>query len=73
MKSATNRFAGRIVDLSGRADLLKLTILQDCDAGGERHRLDLIMRDIDDRRAGLLMKSLDLHAHVDAQLGVEVG
>ena len=73
MKSATKRLDGRIVDLVGRADLLQLAILQHRDLGRERHRLDLVVRDIDDRRAGLLMQPLDLDAHVDAQLGVEIG
>ena len=63
----------RIVDLGGRADLLQLAILQDGDLGRKRHRLDLIVRDIDDRRSGLLVQPLDLDAHVDAQLGVEIG
>ena len=31
------------------------------------------MRDIDDRRLHALVQALDLGAHVDAQLGVEVG
>src|ERR1700722_1401519 len=62
----------RIVNLHGRPDLLQLAILQDSNLGRKRHRLDLIVRDIDDRCSGLLMKPLDLDTHVDAKLGVEI-
>ena len=72
MKSATKRLFGRVVDLVRGADLLQLSILEDSDLCRERHRLDLVVRDIDDCRARLLMQALDLNAHVDAQLGVEV-
>ena len=61
-----------IVDLARGADLLQFAVLQNGDLGRERHRLDLIVSDIDDRRSGRLMKALDLDAHVDAKLCVEV-
>ena len=38
-----------------------------------RHRLDLVVGDIDDGGADALMQPLDLHPHLDAQLGVEIG
>ena len=38
----------------------------------ERHRLDLVVGDIDDGGLELLVQLLDLGPHVDAQLGVEV-
>ena len=62
-----------VVDLVGRADLLQFAVLQHRDLGRQRHRLDLVVRDVDDGRARLLMQAFDLNAHVDAQLGVEVG
>ena len=47
--------------------------MHDDDAVGHRHRLDLVVGDIDRGGLELLMQRLDLGAHVDAQLGVEVG
>ena len=48
-------------------------VVHDHDAVGERHRLDLVVGDID--RGGLhhLVHALDLDPHLHAQLGVEVG
>ena len=40
---------------------------------GQRHRLDLVVGDVDDGLAEALVQLLDLDAHLDAQLGVEVG
>ena len=48
MKSATKRFAGVFVDLRRRADLLQDAVLQHGDLGGQRHGLDLVVRDVDD-------------------------
>ena len=53
--------------------LLDHAVAQQHDAVGKRHRLDLIMRDIDHGRGDLLVEALDLAAHLVAQLGVEVG
>ena len=39
----------------------------------ERHRFNLIVRDINNRLAKLLMKFLDLSAHFDAKFRVEIG
>ena len=47
--------------------------MHDGDARGERHRLDLVVRDVDRRLAYTLVQLLDLGAHVDAQLRVEIG
>ena len=62
----------RIVNLGRRPDLLQLTILQDGDLGRKRHRLNLIVRDIDDCCSSLLVEPLDFNAHVDAQLSVKI-
>ncbi len=56
-----------------RADLLDLAGAQHDDLVGQRHRLDLVVRDVDHRRAELLVQLGDLEPHLDAQLGVEVG
>jgi hypothetical protein len=66
------RASRRVVDLVRGAHLLQLSILENGDLCRERHRLDLVVRDVDDCRARLLMQALDFDAHVDAKLGVEV-
>ena len=38
---------------------------------GQRHRLDLVVRDVEHRRAEVLLDALELEAQVVAQLGVE--
>ena len=47
--------------------------MHDRDAGRQGHRLDLIVRHIDRRLADPLMQLLDLGAHIDAQLRIEIG
>ena len=42
------------------------------DARAERHRLDLVVRDVDGRDPETLVEACQLGAHVDAQLRVEV-
>ena len=64
---------GPVVEFERRADLFDAPGVHHHDAVGHRHRLDLIVRDIDDRRLQRLMQRLDLGAHLHAQLGVEVG
>jgi hypothetical protein len=44
----------------------------DDDAVGHRHRLDLVVGDVDGGRAEPALEKLDLGAHLDAELGVEV-
>ncbi|ORE91266.1 phenol hydroxylase [Aurantimonas sp. 22II-16-19i] len=66
--------AGRIVvDLLRRADLLDPALAHHRDAGGQRHRLDLVVGDVNDGRLQLLVQALQLGAHLGAQLGVEIG
>ena len=43
------------------------------DARRHRHRLDLVVGDIDDGGADALVQPLDLHPHLDAQFGIEIG
>ena len=61
-----------VVDLEGRADLLDAALVEDGDAVPERHRLDLVVGDVDHRRPELGLQVLDLGAHVRTQLRVEV-
>ena len=42
-------------------------------SGGQRHRLNLVVGDVDRRLAEALIKLLNLGAHLDAQFGVEIG
>ena len=42
------------------------------DAVGERHRLDLVVGDVDGGDLELALQVLDLHPHRGAELGVEV-
>ena len=62
-----------VVDLQRRPDLLHAPLVEDGDAVAERHRLDLVVGDVDHRRAQLGLQVLDLRADVGPQLRVEVG
>jgi hypothetical protein len=54
-------------------DLLDLALAHDDDAVAHRHRLDLVVGDVDRRRLDLALDPGDLRAHLDAELRVEVG
>ena len=73
MKPATNRLAGRSIELERCAHLLDATRVHHDDLVGHGHRLDLVVGDIDRRRLQPLVQFLDLGAHLHAQLGVEIG
>ena len=60
-------------EVERRALLLDHAVLHEHDPVGERHRLDLVVGDVDHRRGDLLVQPLDLAAHLVAELGVEVG
>ena len=62
-----------VVQLLGRPDLLELALVHDRDPGAHRHRLDLVVGDVDRGRAEALVEARDLGARLDAELGVEVG
>ena len=62
-----------VIDLVRRTDLFDLSAIHHDDPVGEGHRLDLVMGDVDGCHRDLLMNLLDLHSHLDAQFGVEVG
>ena len=61
-----------VVQLLRLRDLLKLALAHDRDAVAHRHRLDLVVRDVDRRHAEVVLELADLGAHLDAQLRVEV-
>ena len=61
-----------VVEIERRSDLLDSAVVQDDDLVGHRHRFDLVVSDIDDRRLQSLMKLLDFRAHLHAQFGVEI-
>ena len=63
-----------VVEVERRADLLDSLVLHDRDPVGERHRLDLVVGDVDHGRRGEpMMQALDLVAQLVPELGVEVG
>ena len=62
-----------VIELHRRTDLLDQPGVQHHDPVGERHRLDLVVGDVDHRRAGHVLVQLgDLDAGRDAQRRVEV-
>ena len=62
----------RVVELERRADLLDAAVVHDDDLVGHGHRLDLVVGDVDGGGLQPLVQVLDLGAHRDAELGVEV-
>ena len=55
-----------------RPELLELAVRHHRDPVAERHRLDLVVRDVDRRDAQARVQALQLGAHLDAELRVEV-
>ena len=72
MKLATNRLTGRAVELLGRRHLLQHAEAHDRYAMAERHRLDLVVGDVEHRHRQGALQAGDLGAHLHAQLGVQV-
>ena len=62
-----------VVQLHRRADLLKHAAEHDRHAIAERHRLGLVVGDVDGGRVEPALDPGDLGAHLHAQLGVQVG
>ena len=60
------------IDLERRADLRDPAVVHDADAVAERHRLDLVVGDVDHRRFEPAMELRDLLAGRGAQARVEV-
>ena len=61
-----------VVELLRRVDLLQLPVAHDRDAVAHRHRLGLVVRDVQRRGAELLVQPRDVRAHLHPQLGVQV-
>jgi hypothetical protein len=73
MNPATKAFAGTVVDLGRRRVLLHHAVVHHRDLVRHRHRLELVVRDVDGRRLEPHVQPLQLAAHRHAQLRVEVG
>ena len=71
-ESGDKQIRGPMVDFVRRRVLLEKTFLEDRDAAGQRHRLHLIVRDVQRDDTQLMLQVLQLGAHVDAQTGVEI-
>ena len=72
-EAGNKEVAGLLVELGGGIHLLHDAVLHDDDAGTERHGLGLVVRDVDNRGAEAVVQLGDLGAHLDTELGVEVG
>ena len=64
---------GPQIELLRRPDLDDPPFVHHGDLVGDRHRLLLVVGDVDRRDRQGLLEAADLAAHVDAELGVEVG
>ncbi len=64
---------GVVVKVAGRIDLLEAALANDGDAIAHRHRLDLIVGDVDGRGPEALLEHADLGPHLHPQFGIEVG
>ena len=62
-----------LVDRARRSDLLDPAGAHHGDAVGDRERLLLVVRHVEHRDAEQLLQAADLAAHLDPQLGVEIG
>ena len=70
MNPATNILAGS-PNVGRHVGLLQQPRFED-DSVPERHRLDLVMRDVDRRHAELALQVLELGAHPCAELRIEI-
>src|SRR5690606_29016740 len=61
-----------VIEVERLADLLDDAVAHHDDLVGHSHGLDLVVRDVDGGRLEALVDLLDLRAHLDAELGVEV-
>ena len=72
MNAATKRLAGSWKSLCGVSHCCRTPSRSTATRWPERHRLDLVVGDVDGRHAEPLVQPRQLAAHRDAQLGVEV-
>ena len=66
MKPATNWSGGVVVEFGRGTDLGDKPVLHHHNAVGERHRLDLVVGDVNRRDVQGFLQSLDLDAHLVA-------
>jgi hypothetical protein len=72
-EAGDEQVAGPVVKIERRADLLDTAVMHHHDLVGHGHGLDLVVSDVDGRGFQPLMQRLDLDAHRDPQLGIEIG
>ena len=72
MNAATKRFRGSAVEPLRLVDLEDPPVAHHRDALAERHRLGLVVRDVDRRHAEPRVELGERRAHADAELRVEV-
>ena len=72
-KPATNVLTGRSNSTRGVSHCCSRRVLEHRDAVAERHRLGLVVRDVDGGDAEPRLQLGDVGAHLHAQLRVEVG
>ena len=70
-KARDERGGRRFVELGGCAELLDPAVVHDRDLVGHRHRLFLVVRDVDERDADVVLNALELELHLLAELQVE--
>ena len=72
-EAGDEQVGGTVVEFERRADLLDHAVVHHHDLVGHGHGLDLVVGDVDGGGLQALVQGLDLGAHGDAQLGIEVG
>ncbi len=72
MKPADEEVHRMVVQLLRLGHLLQFALAHDRDTLAHRHRLDLVVGDVDRRHAEVVLDLADLRAHLHAKLGVEV-
>ena len=72
MKPGDEEVRGPVVEHLRARDLLEHAAAHHADAVAERHRLALVVRDVDRRHLQVALDPRDLGAHLDAHLRVEV-
>src|SRR6185437_4964938 len=66
------RVRGIVVDVARRAELMNAAVIEHRDAIAETHRLDLVVRHVDSRRAEAALELLQLVAGRRSKLRVEI-
>ena len=72
MNPATKILSGRLYSSAGSSDLLEPAASHHCDAVTKRHRLGLVVGDVDGGGAESLLQPRHHGAHLHAQLRIEI-